>query len=219
MDITNLGHSCFKLRGKTASVICDPYDPEKLGLSLPKNLKADVVTVSHGHFDHSNIQAVKGNSRDPIVLINPGEYEVSGIEIVGVLTFHDAKQGQERGSNTVFRFSIDGITIAHLGDLGHSLTDSQLEEIGSVDVLLVPVGGSYTIDAQRAAAVVQQLEPKITIPMHYQRQGLKEDIFKALVPIDAFFKEIGKERVQPQPKLVLKKGSLPQEPQIVVLSD
>ena len=209
MDITYLGHSAFKLKGKTASVITDPYQ-SKIGLKFPKQ-QADIVTVSHLHDDHNAVELVAG---EPFVVSGPGEYEIKGIKIVGVPSFHDDKKGAERGKNNIFSFQIDGLRICHLGDLGQKdLGSEQIEDIGSVDILFVPVGGTYTIDAAEAAEVTAALEPEIVVPMHYLETG----IATKLDSVDKFLKEMGVEKHSPQTKISLTKDKLPEELAVVVL--
>jgi len=211
MEITWLGHSCFRLKGKQATVITDPYSPE-VGYSLGKP-QAQIVTVSHAHDDHSYVEGVSGYRK---VVSSPGEYEISDVLIIGIPTFHDNEGGQKRGKNIVYLIDIDEISICHLGDLGHVLTTEQVEEIDDVDVLLIPVGGVFTIDAPLAAAVVRQLEPKIVIPMHYQTEGLAWKLTK-LDPVERFLKETGAGDVQPQAKLSVAKSNLPLSTQVVLL--
>ena len=208
MDITWLGHSCFRLKGSHATVITDPYSPE-IGYSMGKP-KAQVVTVSHPHPGHSYARGVSG---EPKVVERPGEYEVGGVLIIGIATFHDKEEGEKRGKNTVYLLEIDEISICHLGDLGHVLTGQQVEEIDDVDVLLLPVGGISTINASTAAEVVRQIEPKVVIPMHYKTPALKME----LDPVDKFLKEIGAKRVEPLAKLSVAKSSLPPTTQVVLL--
>ncbi len=208
MDITWLGYSCFRLKGKNITVITDPYPPS-LG-SFPKNQSADIVTISHGHPDHSCVGAVSGS---PMVVSRPGEYEIGGVLIIGVSTFHDAESGAARGKNTVFAIEVDDVTICHLGDLGHPLSSNQIEEIGNVDVLLVPVGGVTTIGASQAAAIVRSIDPKIVIPMHYKTPSLNKEIDT----IDKFLKEMGLTESVPQPKLTVTRSNLPSAIQVVVL--
>lgn len=210
MDITWYGQSCFKVKGKSASAVFDPFDPAVVGLKLPK-LAADVVLVTHQHPDHNFVAGVaEGN---PILIEGPGEYEVKGITVSGVSVFHDEVEGKERGKNTIYQCMIDGISIVHCGDLGHTLSKEQIEAIGVCHILMIPVGGVYTIDAAAAAEVVNQLEPLIILPMHYKIEGLKFD----LEPVDKFLKEIGKEEKELQPKLTITKDKLPDEVQVVVL--
>lgn len=210
MDITWLGHSAFKVKGKTATIAIDPYDSDSVGLKLPK-VEADIVTISHDHSDHNFLQGVAGHS---FVATGPGEYEIKGISFVGTASWHDDKQGSERGKNTIYTFNIDGLSLCHLGDLGQeSLTEAQVDEIGQVDVLIIPVGGVYTIDAATAAKVVAQLEPKVVIPMHYKDPELKLD----LEPVENFLKEMSKENIEPQAKYSVTAEKLPEELEVVVL--
>ncbi|MCL4389810.1 MAG: MBL fold metallo-hydrolase [Patescibacteria group bacterium] len=210
MEIYPLGHSSFKIKGKNTTIITDPYDPAMVGHKFPKT-EADIMTVSHHHGDHDHVGDFAG-----FIVDGPGEYEVGGVTIFGVATFHDDKNGAERGVNMVYNLVIDGVKVCHLGDLGHKLTDAQLEKIGNVDVLLIPVGGFYTIDAKTAAAVVAQLEPRIVIPMHYLPAGKPVKLDK-LAPVTDFLKEMGAETVQPQSKLVTSKDKLPETTTVVVL--
>ncbi len=211
MDIYWYGQSCFKIKGKTASVVIDPFDPEKFGLKLPKELEGQVVLATHQHPDHNNANAVSGN---PLIIEGPGEYEISGVSVVGVRTNHDASGGTERGKNTLYHITMDGIDIVHVGDLGHVLAEEQTSEIDNVDILMIPVGGNYTIDSETAAKVVAQLEPKIIIPMHYKIPGLTAEV----EGVEPFLKEMGAENVQPQPKLTITKDKLPEEPAVILLS-
>lgn len=214
MEITYLGHSSFKLRGKAVTVVTDPYDQTMVGIKFPKHTRADIVTVSHDHNDHNAVTAVEGA---PFVIAGPGEYEVKGVGIVGIGVFHDDERGAKRGKNTIYRIELDGTSIVHLGDLGHALSDDQVDSLNGVDVLLVPVGGVYTIDAKIARQVVGAIEPSIVIPMHYNREGLDQKTFGALAPVSSFLKEIGKEGVSPVSKLAISKDKLPEELQVVVL--
>ena len=168
MDITWFGQSCFRLRFKAATLITDPYNGD-IGLKLPKQ-KADIVTVSHDHPDHSNLKAV---SSDALVLSGPGEYERAGIFVFGIPTYHDRRNGRDRGRNTVYLIEGEGLSVCHLGDLGHVPTQAQVEQLSKLDVLFVPVGGSQTLTAGEAAEVVGLLSPRYVIPMHYQVPGLK----------------------------------------------
>lgn len=216
MDIYWLGQACFKLKGKNSTVLIDPYDANFTGLKLPKDLSADIVLSTHEHEDHNNTQAVGTvDGHEPMVFKESGEYEVSGVIITGISSFHDNTQGSERGLNTIFHIILDGLNIVHLGDLGQSkLTEEQIAQISETDILLVPVGSIYTIDGKGASDIVSQLEPKIIIPMHYFIEGLKFQ----LEPVDKFLKEMGVENVVPQPKLSITKDKLPEEPMVVVLS-
>ena len=215
MDIYWGGQALFRLKGKEASVIIDPYDPNFTGLKLPKDLTADVVLSTHNHDDHNNVGVVSSAAGKPMVFKDAGEYEVSGVVITAIETFHDDSQGGERGKNIIFHLMFDGLNIVHLGDLGQSkLTEEQITQIGETDILLIPVGSIFTIDAKSAAFIVSQLEPKVIIPMHYKIEGLKFE----LDGVEKFLKEMGAENIVPQPKLSMTKEKLPEEPQVVVLA-
>jgi len=209
MDISWLGHSCFRIRGSHTTVITDPYSPD-LGYSLGKPT-AHIVTVSHQHPGHAYTQGVGGK---PKLVTGPGEYEINGVLIIGVATFHDKEKGSERGKNTIYLMEIDEISVCHLGDLGHVLTAEQVEELENVDVLLLPTGGVSTINAPMATEVVRQLEPKAVIPMHYKTEALRRE----LEPVEKFLKEIGDEQVISQPKLSFTRSSLPTSTQVFLLN-
>ena len=208
VDINWLGHSCFRIKGSHGVIITDPYPPD-LGYSLGKPT-ARIVTVSHQHPSHSYVQGISGEPRQ---VIRPGEYEISGVLIIGIATFHDAVGGRNRGKNTVYLMEVDGVSICHLGDLGHVLTAEQVEEIGDVDVLLLPVGGVSTINATMAAEVIRRLEPKAVVPMHYKTPAVD----RKLEPVSEFLKEMGVEQIKSQPKLSLTKSSLPVGTQVFLL--
>lgn len=216
MEITYLGHSSFKLKGNAGTVVTDPFDAY-IGFNFPST-SADIVTVSHDHKDHNNVKAINGTARrkNPFVVDHPGEYEVGGISVFGIKTAHDANGGVERGDNTVYSIFIDNIKICHLGDLGHELTQDQLTEIGSVDVLLCPVGGVFTIDSKTAVKTIQALEPSYVIPMHYKTSKHNQDVFGELCTLEEFLKEYGAE-VTPEAKLTTTKERLPEETELVVL--
>jgi L-ascorbate metabolism protein UlaG (beta-lactamase superfamily) len=208
MDINWLGHSCFRIKGSRATLITDPYSPD-LGYTLGKQ-EAGIVTVSHQHPGHSYTESIGGSPR---IIAGPGEYEISGVLIIGVRTYHDADKGEKRGKNTVYVIQIDEMTVCHLGDLGHSLTSEQMEDMENIDILLLPVGGVSTIDAVKATEVVRQLEPKAIIPMHYKTDAVK----KGLQPVDAFLKEMGIKSMEPQQKVSFSKSSLPTNMQVFLL--
>ncbi|HLQ15428.1 MAG TPA: MBL fold metallo-hydrolase [Candidatus Eisenbacteria bacterium] len=207
MDVTWLGHGCFRLRGRSAAVVTDPFPPA-IGLKLPK-LDADLVTISHEHENHNYTQVM----RDSYEIRGPGEYEVAGVSVIGVPTFHDAQKGAKHGRNTVYLIEIDDVRVCHLGDLGHALDDAEAEAISAPDVLLVPVGGHTSINAAQAAEIVRQLEPRYVVPMHYAIPGLKLE----LDPLDRFLKEMAVTASEPQPKLSVQASSGEYETKVVVL--
>jgi len=213
MIINWFGASCFKLQGDQVTLVTDPFD-SATGLKLPR-LAADIVTVSHDHHDHNNIAAVKGSGdKNPFVIDQPGEYEIKNTFVYGISTFHDNQQGKERGKNIVYRIEIDGLTIVHLGDLGHLLENGQTERLAGVDILLIPVGGNDTINAKQAAEIISQLEPRIVIPMHYDLPGLQSK----LDSVTTFCKELGVSATDTVDKFKITKKDLPQDNlQVIIL--
>jgi L-ascorbate metabolism protein UlaG (beta-lactamase superfamily) len=208
MDITWLGHSCFRLGERGVVIVTDPYGKET-GYTRPP-IRADVITISHDHPGHNNQIGFRGEHR---VFDAPGEYEVRGVFITGIGTYHDARSGSARGHNVVFMFDFDGLTVCHLGDLGHVLNQGQVEALGDVDVLLIPVGGVHTLSLSQAAEVITQIEPRLVIPMHYRTAADKAK----LEPVDKFLKEMGAAPMPAQPELKVTKSGLPEETQIVLL--
>lgn len=212
MDITHIGLSSFKLRGKEATLVTDPFDTDTVGLKYPKT-KADIVTVSHDHSDHN---AVSHISDDPFIISGPGEYEVRGVSIEGFGSYHDDQNGELRGKNTIYHIFMEGIYILHCGDLGVMPSDEEIEAFGTVDVLMIPVGGVYTIDAKIAEKLTREIGPSYVLPMHYHISQLNQKVFGDLAPVDEFLKELGIEHPEPEAKLVLKAGKLSEEMQAVV---
>jgi len=208
MEITWLGHSCFRLRGREATVLTDPCD-KSAGYNIGRPT-ADIVTISHDHSGHNRTAAVAGSPR---IVQGPGEFEIAGVLITGILTYHDPRKGTELGKNTAYVIEIDDLRICHLGDLGHVPTPEQAEELSGVDILLAPVGGGSTIDASAAAETVSLLEPKLVIPMHYRTPAAKAD----LQPVDRFLKEMAAGESERQPKLSVTRSTLPQETNVLVL--
>ena len=183
MTINWFGQSCFRIEAKEGSIMIDPFSKE-IGLKTPK-IKDDLVLVTHGHSDHSNLEEV---NPEAFVITTPGEYEKSGVAIRGILSYHDKSDGKERGLNTIYVIKAEETTLCHLGDLGQEkLNDKQVEEIGDVDVLFIPVGGNYTINYKEAIDVIGQIEPKIIIPMHYKLKDLKIELDGP----EKFVKELG----------------------------
>jgi len=206
MNITWYGQSCFKIQSKDIILITDPFD-KKIGLKPPCGA-ADIVTVSHDHCDHNNSKVIKG---DPFIIDGAGEYEIKKIVIKGVDSYHDGKEGKERGCNVIYKIEMEGIKLCHLGDLGQSnLVNGQLEKIGEVDILFIPIGGVYTIDWKSADTIISQIEPRIIIPMHYKISGLAGDFLK-LDAADKFCKEYGISSKDAASKFSVKKKDLPQD--------
>ncbi len=208
MEIVWLGHSCFRIRGREATIVTDPFD-KTLGYPMKKPT-ATIVTVSHQHPQHSFVQGVTGTPR---IISRPGEYEVANVFINGVATYHDSEQGAELGRNTAYVMQIEDVVICHLGDLGHVPTAEQIEQMSDVDILMVPVGGGPTIGPAAAVETISLLQPKLVIPMHYKTEVVKVD----LAPLETFLKEMGVREVVSRPKLAVGKSSLPGETGVVVL--
>ncbi|MDP2820598.1 MAG: MBL fold metallo-hydrolase [bacterium] len=215
MQINWLGHSCFLINVQTEKngpikILIDPFD-EKTGLKMPK-VEADILLISHDHFDHNNKSAVKG---DYFLIDSPGEFEVKGIYIEGISAFHDEQEGKERGAVTIYKIEAEDLKICHLSDFcQRTLNSYQEEKIGEPDVLMVPVGGNFTLGPAEAWKVVQEINPKIIIPMHYKTPELKID----LKGVKEFLKEAGQEDIVSEKKLTIKKKDLEaKEMEIVVL--
>ena len=209
------GQSCFQIsvsssKDNSADIVIDPYD-ESIGLKLP-NLSADIALVTHNHKDHNNVKDLKGT---PFVIQGPGEYEIKDVFIQGIPSFHDDKDGKERGQNTIYVIEAEDMKFCHLGDLGQKLlTDEQLEKIDGVDVLMIPVGGgNYTIDSSAAQKIISQIEPKIVIPMHYALPKLKVE----LDDVSKFLKTIGKGAIATIDKFVIKSSTIAKDGMEIVI--
>lgn len=214
MKIIWYGHSCFRLLVKTnngnkITVITDPFSKD-VGLTPPRG-SADIVTVSHGHYDHNNVKAIKGS---PFVVEGPGEYNVKGVFIKGIHSFHDDVQGEERGTNTIYVLETQNMRVCHLGDLGQKeLTNEQIDKIGNVDILMIPVGGVYTINGNEAVRIINQIEPQLVIPMHYKIPKLNIKLNK----VDKFLEEIGREKQTVEELSIQKKDLKEKEMRVVVM--
>jgi L-ascorbate metabolism protein UlaG (beta-lactamase superfamily) len=209
MVINWYGQSCFKIVTNALTIVTDPF-AKNIGLRPPA-FAADIVCVSHQHEDHNNVSAIGG---EPFVVDGPGEYEIKGISISGIESFHDQKQGQERGLNTIYLIESEEIRLCHLGDFGQDkFSDEQVEALGEVDILFIPVGGKFTVDASAAAILVNQLEPKLVVPMHYKLPDLKIE----LDPVDKFLKELGAPSKEPVDKITIKKKLLPESTEVMMM--
>jgi L-ascorbate metabolism protein UlaG (beta-lactamase superfamily) len=213
MKVKWLGHACFLLTSDGGlRIITDPYTPGAFGLDYgPPAETADVVTVSHDHADHNNVAAVKGN---PQVVRGLGSHEAKGIQFKGVATAHDQSSGKERGANTIFCFALDGINVCHLGDLGHDLSDQTVADIGDVDVLLIPVGGNFTIGAPVANGVCKKLAPKVIIPMHFKNARCPSF---PVAGVEEFTQARQQVKTMPGSEIELKKEQLPSGAETIVL--
>ncbi|MFH1456522.1 MAG: MBL fold metallo-hydrolase [Patescibacteria group bacterium] len=214
MYIQWFGQSFFKIitkneKGEDVVLVIDPFD-KSYGLKMPSKFGADIVFITHDHKDHNNVDLIKGTnlSHTPFVVAGAGEYEIKGVMIYGIQSFHDNKEGNERGANIIYLLQIEDIWLAHLGDLGQdTLTDEQLEQLKDVDILIIPVGGVFTINGKQASSIISQIEPRVVIPMHYKVPGLKLDIDG----VDKFVKEQGLKPEEINGKLKIVKKDLPSE--------
>jgi L-ascorbate metabolism protein UlaG (beta-lactamase superfamily) len=210
-ELTWLGHACFRLRGREAVLVLDPVG-RHLGYDISR-VRADIVTVSHQHTGHNNTAAIKSTFT---LIDGPGEYEIRDIFITGVRTYHDEARGAEYGHNTVYVIQLEDLVFCHLGDLGHALTSDQMEQIGDVDVLMVPAGG-VPLAAAKAAEVISQLEPGLVVPMHYATGSMTPP--PGLDTLEKFSREMGLHDPAVREKLTVRRSDIPDETQIVVLTD
>ena len=188
MKIRYFGHACFEIvSNKGLKVITDPYT--KVGYELPQGLTADILTVSHGHFDHNFTQAVASR----YIVSDAKSYLIEDVECKGIFSYHDPKNGVLRGENIIYKVQIDGFSLCHLGDIGEECSETLAKELGEVDVLFIPVGGTYTIDAAQAFEYIEKLSPKLVIPMHY----LPTDGMLDIAPIEDFFSSVPADRIIP----------------------
>jgi len=209
MKIKWLGHATFMITSDTGTrIITDPYARGEYLTYGDIKESADIVTVSHDHFDHNNVAAVGGNPE-----VVRGTTEAKGIKFQGIPAYHDESQGKERGNNTIFSFEVDGVKICHLGDLGHPLSDKQVSEIGKVDILLIPVGGFFTIAPRVACQTCDQLNPRVIIPMHYKNDkcGLP------IAGVDEFLQGMKDITRLDASEVEFKAGELPASTQTMVL--
>jgi len=208
MQIIWKGQSCFQIflqpeKNNQVRIVIDPFG-ESIGLRLP-SMEADILLITHHHQDHDNSKAIKGN---PFLVDGPGEYEIKKSFIQGIFSFHDNFQGAKRGNNTIYTIEAEEMKLCHLGDIGQNeLTVEQVEKIGNIDILMIPVGGVYTIDSKAAAKIISQIEPKIVIPMHYQIPKLS----LKLEGVDKFLKGMGIKKPDILNKLLIKKKDLSEE--------
>lgn len=214
MQIIWHGQSFFEIitssgKNNYLTIGIDPFSSE-IGLRVPK-VRADIVLVTHSHYDHNNIKEIEGN---PFLIEGPGEYEIRQVFILGIPAFHDDNQGKERGLITIYTIETEDLKICHLGDIGQKeLNSDQLEKIGPVDILMIPVGGQYTISGKEAVKIMSQIEPKIIIPMHYALPKLKVK----LQEVDKFLKMLGIKKLEPINKLTIKKKDLSEEEAKIIL--
>ncbi len=202
MTITWLGYSCFKIQTKNATILIDPPAPE-IGYKIGKQ-NVEIALITHEHFSHNNRDVIGGEA---LIFDKPGEFEAKDIFVYGIPSYHDKKSGEERGQNTMFLIEAEGISVAHLGDLGHPLTTEEKERLSDVDILMIPVGGGDSLGYKEAVEVINQIEPRIIIPMHFQISEQKTK----LEGVDKFAKEMGVSPKAELDKLKISAKDLPEE--------
>ncbi len=214
MKVKWYGHAAFLITSeKGIKIIIDPYESGAYGGQLSYGKikdEADIVLTSHDHADHNDTKSLPGS---PQVIKGSGTKNIKGISIMGISTFHDTSKGSERGENTIFVLTVDDMKICHLGDLGHVLNEKEIKEIGSIDILMIPVGGFYTIDAKEATRVAEQIKPKVLIPMHFKTSKCGFPI----APVDDFLKDKTNYKKAGTSEVSFTKADLPQKMEIVVL--
>lgn len=204
------GHSCFEITNEV-TIVTDPHDGKSIGIH-PPTVQGDIILVSHDHFDHNSVKTVE--KENSTVITDIEERTVSGVKIRGVSAYHDEVKGAKRGKDNIYIFTVDGITFCHLGDLGHVLDEETTKKIGKIDILFIPVGGTYTIDAEAAWEVIKSIQPKIIIPMHYKIEGLSLPI----APVDNFLEKGDYKILKVGNEIDIEKEELPMEPEIWVFT-
>lgn len=204
------GHSCFEITNDI-TLVTDPHDGKSIGIPAP-SVFGDIILVSHDHYDHNKVKSVEKIGSK--IVTDSRKKTISNIEIKGIETFHDESKGEKRGNNIIFKFLIDKINFCHLGDLGHDLDDQIIKEIGEVDILFTPVGGTYTIDADGAWKIVEKIKPKITVPMHFKIEGLSLPI----AGVDLFLEHNKYKILKVGNEIDIEKDELPKDPEVWVFT-
>ena len=204
------GHSCFEITNDV-TIVTDPHDGRSIGIPAP-TVTADIILVSHNHYDHNSVKTVEKDTSK--VVTDERKRTIGPIQIMGVPAYHDTAHGQRRGTMTLFKFICDDVTFCHLGDLGHELDEKTIQQIGKIDILFIPVGGNYTIDADQAWRVMEALKPKITIPMHYRIEGLSIPV----AGVEPFLEKNTYRILKVGNEIDIEKDDLPKEPEIWVFT-
>lgn len=200
------GHACFEVTNNV-TIVTDPHDGKSIGVPTP-HVQGDIILVSHDHYDHNSVKTVE--KPDSKVIRELEKQTVRNVDIQGLPSFHDEHHGEKRGENIMFKFTVDGVTFCHLGDLGHDLDDDMIDAIGDVDILFIPVGGTFTIDAEGAWKIIKKINPRITIPMHFKIGGLSLPI----TTVDPFLEKTTMKQVRVGNEIDIEKEDLPKEPEI-----
>jgi len=220
MEITYLGHSCFKLKNKEGmTLVMDPFKSENVGLPFAKEV-SDIVTISHSHDDHSAVENVTGpvTRQSTFVIDKEGEYEIGGVEITVSKMYHDKVEGAERGKNLIVQIRMDGVNILHLGDLGHKLSESQIEKLGSVDVLMAGVGGKTALEIDEMMELIKEIQPSFVIPMHYKVAGISSEYADRNTLEQFLDKNKFLVAGEPVHKIKVDEGSLPDDTQVLIMN-
>ena len=204
------GHSCFEITNKI-TLVTDPHDGKSIGIHVPDVL-GDIILVSHDHYDHNSVESVE--KENSMVITDETEKTVLDVQIKGIKSFHDGCHGEKRGKNIIYKFTMDNISFCHLGDLGHELDESAVQQIGDVDVLFIPIGGNFTIDAEKAWNVINGIKPKIVIPMHYKFGGLSLPIAE----IDPFLAKNNFDVLHVGNEINIEREDMPENPEIWVFT-
>jgi L-ascorbate metabolism protein UlaG (beta-lactamase superfamily) len=200
------GHACFEITNDK-TLVTDPHDGKSIGIPAP-SVQGDIILVSHDHYDHNSVKNVE--KPDSKVVLDGRKRTIEDIEISGVDSFHDEERGAKRGNNIMYKFAVDGLKFCHLGDLGHDLDEETVEKIGEVDVLFIPIGGTFTVDDKQAWEVIKKIKPKIVVPMHYKIGGLSLPI----AGIDAFLEQNPYKLLHVGNEIEIDKEDLPSEPEV-----
>lgn len=200
------GHSCFEITNEV-TLVTDPHDGKSIGIHAP-NVTGDIILVSHDHYDHNSVKSVEKEGSKVITDIR--KRNISNVEIKGIESFHDECCGEKRGSNIIYKFTMENITFCHMGDLGHDLDEDTVQKIGNVDILFIPIGGTFTLDAKQAWRIIKKVKPKIAVPMHYKIGGLSLPI----TGIEPFLEESKYEILKVGNEIDIEKEDLPEESEI-----
>ena len=200
------GHSCFGITNEI-TLVTDPHDGKSIGIHAP-NVTGDIVLVSHDHYDHNSVKSVEKEGSK--VITDTRKRNISNVEIKGIESFHDECRGEKRGNNIIYKFTVEDITFCHLGDLGHDLDEDAVQKIGDVDILFIPIGGTFTLDAKQAWRIIKKVKPRIAVPMHYKIGGLSLPI----TGIEPFLEESKYEILKVGNEIDIEKEDLPEDPEI-----
>ncbi len=200
------GHSCFGITNEI-TLVTDPHDGKSIGIHAP-NVTGDIVLVSHDHYDHNSVKSVEKEGAK--IITDTRKRNIANVEIKGIESFHDGCRGEKRGNNIIYKFTMEDITFCHMGDLGHDLDEDTVQKIGDVDILFIPIGGTFTLDAKQAWRIIKKVKPRIAVPMHYKIGGLSLPI----TGIEPFLEENNYEILKVGNEIDIEKEDLPEEPEI-----